>query len=134
MVGVVVGTGLGLENSSARTLGKGGVFGLATQGRGGDQAYVNAATGNLVIQNQDEVLLGRGPDSAITRTYNSLGALSDDNGDNWRPGAARKVDALTGTRNTAGSTVSFTDWDGSVTVYTYNTTLAKYVSTVGDGA
>jgi YD repeat-containing protein len=109
-------------------------MGSAALGRAGDNVYVNAATGNLVISNQDEFLIGLGPDSAIGRAYNSLGAFTDDNGDNWRPTTARQVQGLTGTVNTAGSTVTRVDWDGSEVVYTYDTTLARYVSKAGSGA
>ena len=57
-------------------MGRNGLLGDPTQGRAGDQVYVNAATGNLVIQRRDEVLVGVGPGSAIARTYNSQGALT----------------------------------------------------------
>jgi YD repeat-containing protein len=87
-----------------------------------------------VVQNQDEVLIGRGPDVAVLRTYNSRGLLDDDNGDNWRLGLYRRVYGLTGTANTAGSTVTRTDADGADAVYTYNATLGKYVTTEGAGA
>jgi YD repeat-containing protein len=134
MVAVLTNLGLGLANASSRLLGLRGMLGDPTQGRVGEQVYVNAASGNLVIQHRDDVLIGRGPDSNVSRTYNSLGAFTDDNGDNWRVVASRVVAGLTGTVNTAGSTVSFTDDDGSVTVYAYNATLGKYLSTAGEGA
>ncbi len=134
MVAVFTGGGLGVANGSGYVLGSRGQLGQANLGRGGDHVYVNAATGNLIIQNRDELLIGRGPDSAISRTYNSQGTFTDDNGDNWRSNAAHKVAGLTGTVNTAGSTITRTDWDGSQTVYTYNATLTKYLSTASEGA
>jgi len=81
MVALVAGSGLGLERSSAFVLGSRGVVGQAGLGRASDNVYVNAATGNLVVQNADEMLIGLGPDSAIARTYNSQGDFTDDNGD-----------------------------------------------------
>ena len=60
MVAVVVSAGLGLERSSAWVLGSRGQIGSASLGQAGDNVYVNAATGNLVIQNRDEMLIGLG--------------------------------------------------------------------------
>lgn len=158
MVAIVTGKGLGLSGLSylptAPTpglapqpdlctddaLGVGGgkaqIIRLGTPGlgRANDNVYVNAATGNLVIQNQDEMLMGLGPEDVVVRTYNSLGTLSDDNGDNWTPSVARRVYGVTGTRSTAGSTVTRTDWDGSQIVYTYDATKAAYVAKDGFGA
>jgi len=80
------------------------------------------------------LLVGRGPDLSLLRTYNSQGLLDGDNGDNWRMGVYRKVYNLTGTVNTAGSTVTRVAEDGSESVYTYDTTLSKYVCHDGGGA
>src|SRR3954469_3641655 len=134
MAAVVSGGSLGLLDSSLFRLGAQGQAGVAAHGRAGERFYVNAATGNLYIQGQDEVLVGRGPDAALLRTYNSQGLLNDDNGDNWRLGLYRKVYALTGTLNTAGSTIRRVDADGSDVVYSYDTGLGKYLSTAGSGA
>ena len=87
MVAVVAGNSLGLELTSLAVLGRQqGAWGTAAQGRSGEQVYVNAATGNLVVQRRDAVLAGIGPDAGALRTYNSLGQLNDDNADNWLPG------------------------------------------------
>src|SRR5437016_3592823 len=102
MVAVVTGNGLGLTNGSLKVLGSGGAVGSPTQGQSGEQVYLNAANGNLVIQDRDEVLAGVGPDVALVRTYNSQGLWDGDNGDNWRLGVYRQVYNLTGTVNTAG--------------------------------
>src|SRR5579864_2928148 len=134
MVAIVAGGGLGLERTSAWVLGSQGQLGQAQLGRGGDNVYVNAATGNLVVQTADEMLMGAGPNDPVARTYNSLGALSDDNGDNWRESVSRQVAGLTGTVNTAGSTVTLTDWDGSDVVYSWDASRSAYVSTQGAGA
>ncbi len=134
MVAVISGNRLGLESSSAMVLGSRGMLGQAGLGRAGENVFVNAATGNLFISRVDEMLMGLGPNSQISRSYNSLGALNDDNGDNWRAGVSRKVAGLTGTVNTAGSTITRTDWDGSEVVYTWDTTRSAYVSKEGEGA
>jgi YD repeat-containing protein len=127
MVAVVSGSGLGLFGSS-------GMSGAANMGRGRDQVFVNTATGNLILQSQDDVLKALGLDLALVRTYNSQGLMTDDNGDNWRLGVAQKVYNLQGTLNAAGSTITKVFGDGREVVYSYNTTLAKYVSTEGGGA
>src|SRR6266511_726589 len=134
MVAIVSGVGLGLSNGSLNVLGPQGAVGQANQGRAGEGVYVNAATGNLVVQNRDEVIIGRGPDLSLVRTYNSQGLLNDDNGDNWRLGVYRKVYNRTGTVNTTGSTVTRVAEDGSESIYTYDASLGKYVCHDGSGA
>src|SRR3990172_8824624 len=126
MVAIVSGTGLGLFNTSASNNLIGG---NANTGRSAEQVYVNSATGNLVVRDQDEPLAALGLDLALVRTYNSQGLIDGDNGDNWRIGFYRRV-----TVNAPGSTVTKTFGDGADVVYTYDTTLQKYVSSDGDGA
>ncbi len=136
MVAIVGGAELGLGTTSGRVLGDKGQTGSAPQGRAGEGVTVNAVTGNLIIQRQDEVLVGKGLDIGIERTYNSLGQLNDDNGDNWRLGFSRKVYGLNGPVNTAGSTVKRIGEDGAEVTYFYNNDSAHptYTSTRGDGA
>lgn len=134
MVAIVVGNSLGLNLSSLGTLGQRGTFGSALTGRNGELAYVNAATGNLVLQDRDDVLMGRGLSVPSVRTYNSLGQLTDDNGDNWSLGAYTQQLRLVGTVNTAGSSFVRTDRDGSQSTYTYDSSSSQYVSTDGGGA
>src|SRR5439155_19003821 len=83
---------------------------------------------------RDEVVIGRGPDLGLLRTYNSRGFLNDDNGDNWRLGVYRRVYNLSGTVNTAGSTITRIAEDGSESIYTYNAVQGKYTSSDGSGA
>ncbi|GHC99124.1 hypothetical protein GCM10007320_55430 [Pseudorhodoferax aquiterrae] len=115
MVAIVAGQGLGLLNTSGSLLGSQGQIGVAGQGGSGERVSVNASTGNLVVQQQDEWLVGRGPDTAVLRTYNSLGGADADNGDQWRLGLSRKVTLATGTLNAAGSTAKRIAEDGSET-------------------
>lgn len=77
MVAIVAGQGFGLGQTSARTIGGGGVLGNPAAGYLGSSFFVNAANGNVVIQNQDEILAGIGQDLVLSRTYNSLGLLDD---------------------------------------------------------
>ncbi|HYD37834.1 MAG TPA: hypothetical protein VEA60_09490, partial [Allosphingosinicella sp.] len=134
MVAIFSGNGAGLERGSGSVLGGAGTHGAASLGRNGGQVFVNAASGNLLISQRDEFLVGRGPDAAISRTYNSLGDLSDDNGDNWRQGTDRRVYGLTGTLNSAGSTVRRVSADGTDILYTWDSARAAYVTPDGEGA
>ena len=134
MVAAISGSGLGLFGSSLSALGGAGIVGNAGAGRGGDRVYVNTATGNLIVQSQDEALSALGLDLALIRTYNSQGLLNDDNGDNWRLGVHQRVYGLSGTLNTAGSTITKVFGDGREVVYQYNVAQSRYVSTDGDGA
>ncbi len=130
MVSIVTGNGLGVQTSSER-LGTTGHVGEASFGQTGERIYVNAATGNLIIEDQDQILIGRGLNGAVNRAYNSLGRIA---GDNWQPGGTRSVGGLTGTLNAAGSTVTRTDWDGATIVYQYDASRRCYVSTDGAAA
>ena len=128
MVAVILGNGLGLDNSSLRQLGQGG---QSTIGQGNIGQYLNIASGNLVLQNADEGIIFGGLPLSVLRTYNSQGQLSGNDG--WLFGFSRSVGGLTGTLNTAGSTVTRTDDDGSSVAYAYNAGLGRYVSTGQSG-
>src|SRR5688500_14144733 len=74
MVSVVSGASLGLFHTSASILGDGGILGSGRLGQADGRGWVNAATGNLILQFQDGLSLsGRGLDLRHLRTYNSLG-------------------------------------------------------------
>src|SRR5262245_11641953 len=138
MVAVVAGSGLGLVNTT-RELGAGGPGGAAvldtgSLGRAGEQVSVNASTGNLVIRQRDEFVAGIGEDLSLLRTYNSLGGWDGDNNDAWRIGFYRRVSNLTGTLNTAGSTVTRIEADGFESIYTYDAAAGCYVGKDGAGA
>ncbi|HYD36729.1 MAG TPA: hypothetical protein VEA60_03895, partial [Allosphingosinicella sp.] len=130
MVGIVTGQGVGLERSSASVLGERGQVGSATMGRGNDQVYVNAATGSLIINRRDEFLVGRGPDLAYTQTYDSSGPPQY----TWLQGVYHVLGAVTGTVNTAGSTIMRGDGDGHNSLFSYDTARGAYVCTEGGGA
>lgn len=132
MVAIVSGNGLGLFNTSFNTLGEAGVSGARSGlGQAGGSAFVNAATGNLVLQFTDEQLSGLGEDLHHLRTYNSQGAIADDDADGWRWQGERRL-ALTGMRNVAGSFVARTLGDGHQTVHVWDG--SAYTATEGDGA
>jgi YD repeat-containing protein len=131
MVAVVSGNGLGLGNTSLAQLGQ-SQGGAASLGQAGGGAYVNTATGNLILQNADEGLLFDGLPLNILRSYNSQGQLNGQS--DWRYGYSRSVGGLTGTLDTAGSTITRTDDDGSTVIYTYDSSRGTYVSTGQNGA
>jgi YD repeat-containing protein len=130
MVGIVTGQGAGLERSSASVLGSRGQIGSSTMGRGGDQVFVNAATGSLVINRRDEFLVGSGPDTAYAQTYDSSGLPQYA----WMQSHVRVLGTLNGTLNTAGSTITRGDGDGHNSLYTYDSARGAYVCTEGGGA
>ncbi|SKC03827.1 RHS repeat protein [Luteibacter sp. 22Crub2.1] len=122
MVAVVSGNGLGLLNGSLSQLGliSGGAAGL---GQSRDLQYLNAANGNLVLQGADSALVFNGISLSDLRTYNSEGGGT---GQGWLWGFSRNVFGLTGTVNTAGSTIKRTAEDGSVLTYTYDSSIGSY--------
>ncbi|MES2089833.1 MAG: hypothetical protein V4532_07635, partial [Pseudomonadota bacterium] len=129
MTAIVAGQGLGLQNTSANVLGGPGQIGVASQGRSGESVLVNATTGNLVVQQQDEWLVGAGPDTSILRTYNSLATSDGDNNDNWRLGLSRKIKIIA-----MGSTVSRIGEDGAELTYTWDANEVAYVCKSGGGS
>jgi|GEM_PF-3010443 len=134
MVAIVSGNSVGLSNTSAGTLGQNGIFGQATNGTAKDAAYVNIATGNLSLQDRDDFIASNGIDVAFARTYNSQALLNSGFGAGWQFSQRKQISGLTGTVNTAGSTVNRVDADGAVSLYTYDAARAAYVCTDGGGA
>jgi hypothetical protein len=89
MVAIVSGNSLGLNLTSAAQLGDAGVLGNAALGQAREAAYLNVANGNLVLQDQDGLLQGRGDsDIANLRTYNSQGQYG---GGAWQVGGYKTL-------------------------------------------
>ena len=120
MVAIVSGNSLGLNLTSMGTLGSvgplgtmpsTGAYGAAAQGATGESAYVNAATGNLVVQDADALLEGV-DDSGILaqRTYNSLGTAP------WNYAATKTIVKV------SASVLQRIDVDGSVATYNVSST------------
>ncbi|HEX7112531.1 MAG TPA: putative Ig domain-containing protein, partial [Mizugakiibacter sp.] len=133
MVAVIAGNGLGLLGTSLAQLGvvPGGQAGV---GQSGTSQYVNVATGNLVLQSQDERLVVQGLLAGLVRTYNSLGTTGDYGAGGWLLGLDRRLGNLTGTLNTAGSTITRDGGDGEAEVFTYDTVRGVYVASTERGA
>jgi YD repeat-containing protein len=131
MVAIVSGNGLGLGNTSAGLLGQQGVIGNPALGNSKESVYVNAANGNLVISENDIFLPDSGINNILTMTYNSRATLSGSAND-WQANYSRHIVGQASTTN--GSTVSRVDGDGSISVFTYDSTKGYYVSTDGGGS
>ena len=126
MVAVVAGNGLGLFNTSVNVLGNAGVLGQGVLGQSRASAYVNAVTGNLILQSLDEEISGRGSDLPQLLTYNSKGTLNGGAGQGWSFGGQKTL-ALTATVNSAGSFVDRTESDGHVTRFTWDIASRTYL-------
>jgi YD repeat-containing protein len=134
MVAIVTGNAFGIARSSATMLGGQGQLGAAAMGRGNDRVYVNAANGNLVIDRNDEILTGLGPDASYGLTYNSDDASSVAGAPAaWTAATSHRIVGVTGTVNTAGSTATRVDRDGSTTLFTYDAAKGYYTSDDGAG-
>ena len=130
MAAIITSNTLGLS-----TVSRGNIDlqnGNPSTGRSGESVYVNAKTGNLVVQQQDELLAALGQDIDVLRTYNSLGQLDGDNNDNWRIGFYRQLRSLVGDIDTTGSSIVRVGEDGAEQEFTWNG--SAYASTDGDGA
>ena len=130
MVAVISGNGLGLLNGSLSQLGQAPGSGSATIGQGKQASYVNAATGNLVLQSADSGLIFDGLAISQLRTYNSQGVFSGGYG--WSYGFNRKL-TLSGTANTVGSSLVRTSDDGDSVTYAYDATSGLYLSSGQSG-
>src|SRR6185295_9080633 len=80
-------------NASNHILGSAGVVGSGLLRQPRRRSYLNAPTGNLVLQSQHAQLPSRGTDLLARRTYNSRGLLPSDDvdGDGWRRSSERTV-------------------------------------------
>ncbi|MFZ6721187.1 hypothetical protein, partial [Undibacterium sp. Ji49W] len=119
--------------TSSTNLGQRGNLGSAAQGKTGEQSSVNIANGNLVLQDRDSLLITRGNNVSLLRTYNSQGVLSDDNTDSWWINGYRRLTNLTGTLNQAGSSIQRMGTDNSVQTYDFDATSHTYIARAGSG-
>ncbi|MFZ6721382.1 carbohydrate-binding protein [Undibacterium sp. Ji49W] len=133
MVAIVSGNSTGLNLTSSSGLGQRGILGSATQGKTGEQNFVNIATGNLVLQDNDAFVASHGTDLGLVRTYNSQGSITDDNADAWWINGYRRIVNQVGVVNQAGSSVQKVGADNAVQTYTYDVSSNKYLPTAGSG-
>ena len=129
MAAVFTGNGLGLFGADWGSLPGGD----ARMGQGPDRQSINLATGNLVLQAQDEQLLFRGLSIGQVRTYNSLGLSGQVGSDGWFTGFERHVELLSGALNQTGSIMRRHVGDGSVQDFEY-VAPNLYRATSGEGA
>ncbi|WP_411993541.1 DUF6531 domain-containing protein [Agarivorans sp. DSG3-1] len=94
MTALMFGRDLGLADSSLNHLSSHFSSGNASLRQGGLGNYVNASTGNLVLTDHDEILVGRGLDIIAERTYNSQGAWNDSDANGWRFGFERQLSSI----------------------------------------
>lgn len=137
MVAVFTGNGLGLFHTSMSQLGL-GLGGRSALGQSRESQYVNVATGNLLLQGQDEQLFGQGLGAGLTRTYNSLGQVGGQlNADVWLTGFERRVDLTRGKLGNAGSEMTVWTGDGDTVTFYFAGRIdgqLQYQSTDGSGA
>jgi len=121
---VFAGENFGTLNSSLSSLGD------ALPSRSLGQAKIdvgaNVANGNLFIRDHHKTLTDRGLNIDIGYVYNHQAKTP------WTLAAAKSIGPLTGTKNTAGSTVTLIEKDGHETVYTYNATTQTYLAVGGE--
>ncbi|MFZ6646154.1 DUF4214 domain-containing protein [Undibacterium sp. TJN25] len=132
MVGIVSGNSVGLNSTTAATLGQRGSLGQANEGTNGERDYVNIATGGLVVQDFEGVLDSRGQEIGVNATYNSAGNAGA-GGDVWHIGSYDQLLNMSGTPNSNGSTIQKNDADGTVTTYAFDTVAQVYRSTEANG-
>lgn len=123
---IVAGTSLGLFNGGNELGLTGAAFGQA-----GSRYYVNGVSGNLVVQRQDQVLVGHGQDTSLVRTYNSMGTISGF--DNWYFQFEQRLESAPASDAT-GAKIYRIAADGFRQEFVYDTTQQFYVSTDGAGA
>ncbi|MBL4795395.1 MAG: hypothetical protein JKY24_07825, partial [Pseudomonadales bacterium] len=122
MAAVITSDTLGLFGSSLNRFGNIGPgtsnIGPGTSNIGQSNIYVNATTGNLILRQQDENLIGQGIATSVVRTYNSQGQLndlhSDYNNDNTRFSFNQQLINIPATAdvNTVDSTITRIAGDG----------------------
>jgi YD repeat-containing protein len=121
---VFAGENFGTLNSSLSSLGD--VLPSRSLGQAKIDVGANVANGNLFIRDHHKTLTDRGLNIDIGYVYNHQAKTP------WTLAAAKSIGPLTGTKNTAGSTVTLIEKDGHETVYTYNATTQTYLAVGGE--
>ena len=130
MTAVISSAGLGLFNSSISDQGNTEQTNL---GQASNSYFVNAATGNLVVQSSDDSLSAQGIDIDVLRTYNSQDLFGDNVGqDSWRLGFLSSIKLTSGSLNNENSIITRISADGYEQQFTHNGT--EYISKEGSGA
>ncbi|MEM9101106.1 MAG: polymorphic toxin-type HINT domain-containing protein [Pseudomonadota bacterium] len=120
---IISGSGLGLfDRNMMQTM------------NGDEHILVNAATGNLIHQYSDALILGKGFDNHLFRTYNSQGIINDDNHDRFRFNINRRVFNLIGDIATENSSIQRVEGDGHVATFIWHAERNLYLSTEGADA
>lgn len=127
MTQTITGTGLGTYGSSIGL--EGGPKGNAVLGQGGESAYVNAASGNLILRQSDGFLADIGFGFDLFQTYNSRG----ERGGSWCFNVNSRVE-LTGTANKENSYVIRVSEDGHRSRFSWNAAKKSYCPDEGGTA
>lgn len=135
MPNIIGGHGLGLQESSQGLLYRSDTTGKGTLGFG-VESYANVSNGNLLIQERDVFLPSRGIDFALTRTYNSRGAIQGGS-DGWWWSTGMTLTKHQDTPAAGGATITnYTAvyGDGSNIHFDFDASRGLWVSTDGAGA
>ena len=81
MTAIIANQGLGLFDATRNSISN-SPFENANVGQSGVGINFNVATGNIVVWDHDYTRVGQGTDARFSRSYNSLGHVSDTDG--WR--------------------------------------------------
>jgi YD repeat-containing protein len=129
LTAIISSNTFGLNYSSVELMPRSVDLGAGFTSRTGQVATVNAGTGNLVVSAIDQWLEALGPDSKVTRTYNSLGSFIDgDNNDQWMMGFSRRLQI---TANVPSARIAD---DGALASFSWDAGLSAYVSHSGPNA
>ena len=131
MVVIIAGAGLGMSEAAAKQLNNSGVASSGDKEQANSLCYVNAATGNLVLQFDGEKLAGAGEYTKHFPTYNSQGNIDDNNC--WRWPAEKRL-RLEGEFQQVGSRIILTAGDGRESMYLWKHIAGEYSYSAGRGA
>ncbi|MGD9369409.1 MAG: hypothetical protein PVH87_27115, partial [Desulfobacteraceae bacterium] len=124
----------GLLNSSLTLLNRNDQTANGRSGHG-EQVYVNASNGNLVIAHQDIFLPSLGDDYALVRTYNSRGQICPCGDDGWNYSTSVRLDEhCSWGPHGMEKYLEVRYGDGSKYDYRLDADTGLYVSTDGAGA